>query len=503
MTVEPRRRPRAFAEDWRAEGTPRPPTTLPNPLGAAGRSQPPSLRPASIGERFQRIDLETLAGAPQLDVPGGIDLSPDGREVAFAWDASGDLEVYTAPLVGDRIIQLTDAGRRSFAPRWSPDAGWLAFLRDHGDGWARIHLVDRDGEHERALTGDEDVAHGEIAWSPDGTRIAYVAARRGGQPVLHVMDVATGEHHRLGAGPDSVPRWAPDGRWLLFTTGAAGELALVRPEGGDPRRLDVGPAGGRDARWSPDGEAIAFSFRDGERSRVAVAHLLEAEVRRVEPFSATPFDDDAPAWRPDGRGLIYRHRRAGSQSLRRAFTISHADEAVLDDPGAYHAHAVGPDSETVVALLSRSREPADVVVRPRGATTAVRVTRSLPGSIDIGVFVEPAYLEQDGAGALVYVPHAEAAGGRPAPVVLSATGEAPVRSWDALVQALANQGFAVIVAATVATASAVATRLRDEGVAADAQAQQPELIPARMTRRDRIETFKKVLAWAAEELTRS
>ncbi|TMC79058.1 MAG: hypothetical protein E6J15_01390, partial [Chloroflexi bacterium] len=118
----------------------------------------------SIGNRYRRLSVEELAGVPYVDyIWGGIDLSPDGTEIAFSWNRSGTFEIFSAPLDGERIFQLTGANERSVWPRWSPDAKQIAFLRDRGgDERFDIWLVDRDGEHERNLTNEPGVMHREI-----------------------------------------------------------------------------------------------------------------------------------------------------------------------------------------------------------------------------------------------------------------------------------------------------------------------------------------------------
>ena len=140
------KRPKSFAEDWDARGTARPPTTIAN---AATDIQPPPpvVAPRSIGDRYRRLSVEELAGVPYVDyIWGGIDLSPDGSEAAFSWNKSGSFEIFSAPLDGERIFQLTEANERSVSPRWSPDAKQLAFMRDRGgDECFDIWLVDRDG----------------------------------------------------------------------------------------------------------------------------------------------------------------------------------------------------------------------------------------------------------------------------------------------------------------------------------------------------------------------
>ena len=347
MTVEPKRRerPRPFAKLWDAPGTPRPPTTIANPLREAPRAR--------------------MGATANVDMEGGIHLSPDGREIAFAWDRSGTLEIYTAPLVGDRVIQLTEADARSTSPRWSPDGHWIAFLRDEGGGRRSLWLVDRDGEHEHRLTRSPG-AYRDPAWSPDGRRIAIAEER-----AIHLIDASNGERTRIAEGAQ--PRWSPDGSHVLFSRDGA--LFTVGAAGGDPRELALDGLGrASDASWSPDGSMLAFTLTAGNKSEIAFAYVRDGAIARVERLGVTPFQDSDPVWRPDGRGVVYHRREKGNVSLRRVFTISHADDAMLDVPGTCGPAQVGLDSETVVAVLAEPGGGSSVVVRPKGAITIARIT---------------------------------------------------------------------------------------------------------------------------------
>ncbi|MDE3111894.1 MAG: PD40 domain-containing protein [Chloroflexota bacterium] len=454
-----RERPQPFADDWGAKGTPRPPTTIANPLGAAGRAERPTLARASVGARYRRYEVEELAAAPSVDGRGSMDLSPSGDEVAFAWDRSGTFEIYSAPLVGDRIIQLTSAGAASRSPRWSPDGRWLAFLRSEGDVPTALWLVDRDGERERRLT--DATGYRDHAWSPDGARIAVAD----GAGDIRVLDPESGRNERIASG--SFPRWSPDGRSIVFTArgAAAGDLGIVPGGGGAARALDTreGKSGSSiDARWSPDGATIAFTTTVRGHPEVAFARVRDGSVVRVERVGATPFADSDPEWRPDGRGVIYRRRAEGSVALRRVFTISHDDDGVADLPGVHSAQCVASDSDTVVSVLSQATRPADVVVRAGGAISIARVTASLPASIDPLALVEPVAIPIEGGIALAYLPHAEAGG--PRSLVLYA--RPAEREWDPVAQLLANAGHVVVATdAEGADPAAFALRFGEAGIA--------------------------------------
>src|SRR5258706_6033579 len=173
---EPRPRPKPFAEDWRATSTERPATTIAN---AATDIVPEAtgFKPRPLGERFRHVPIEDLVGSPYVDyVWGGIDVSPDGAEVAFAWNKSGTFEIYSAPIERERIYQLTDAKERTVSPRWSPDGKQLACLRDRGRNERLDNLlVDRDGERERHVKNGPDGMHRQMGRSPEEARSSHVS----------------------------------------------------------------------------------------------------------------------------------------------------------------------------------------------------------------------------------------------------------------------------------------------------------------------------------------
>ncbi len=457
-------RPRAFAEDWTAPGTERPPTTVANPpadiVPGAG-----AYRPRALGERFARVPIADFVGSPYVDyIWGGIDLSPDGSEVAFAWNRSGTFEIYAAPVERERLYQLTDAKERSVWPRWSPDAKQIAFLRDRGgDERFDVWLVDRDGEHERNLTDEPNVMHRDIVWSPDGSEIAYVANAGGKKFALHVVDVATGTKRALSEGEydDNQPRWSPDRTRILFSSRREQvrtnmDLFLVPAAGGATARLDTrGREAGEsfDGAWAPDARAIAFTTNTRGRYEPAIAHLDGDRVARVEWLTRSIFDQTEPRWRPDGRAVLYTHSEDAELSVRRVFVSSHADHAVADRPGVHSSVRVGPDGDLVAYLFTGARAPCDVYVTRERAVAPKALTRSLPATIDPATLVEPVHVRYPGADgrqipALLYVPHAEAVRGNGTPPAIVHIHGGPTaqhyRWWDRASQYFANNGYVVL-----------------------------------------------------------
>ena len=100
-------------------------------------------------------------------------------------------------------------------PEWSPDGSQIAFISDRSGNWD-IWVMEPDGTNPRQLTTDPADDKG-IGWSPDGRCIAFHSDRSGNWDIW-TMD-ADGTHPRQQThdpATDSFPDWSPDGRFIAF-----------------------------------------------------------------------------------------------------------------------------------------------------------------------------------------------------------------------------------------------------------------------------------------------
>jgi dipeptidyl aminopeptidase/acylaminoacyl peptidase len=119
------------------------------------------------------IEMPSL-GEPQL--------SPDGSRVLFTrtdadWKGNNTVtHVWRVDTDGSNLIQLTRGAEGESSPRWSPDGTRIAFLADRSDDKpTQIHVLRTLGGEAEALT-DHPTSVGDIQWSPDGAWIYFVAA---------------------------------------------------------------------------------------------------------------------------------------------------------------------------------------------------------------------------------------------------------------------------------------------------------------------------------------
>jgi dipeptidyl aminopeptidase/acylaminoacyl peptidase len=153
------------------------------------------------------------------------------------------------------------------------------------------------------------------AWSPDGTRIAFIRPYGEFPPDdLFVMDADGGNVHQLTHTDQHQVgvSWSPDGAWLAVGRGLRPDrdydLWLVRADGSSEHQLTSGPRNDIGPLWSPDGANIAFSaspaINDSNGTGVFVMHADGTGIHQLTPYEW----DRALAWSPDGQQILFLRR---------------------------------------------------------------------------------------------------------------------------------------------------------------------------------------------------
>ncbi|MGE5623487.1 MAG: TolB family protein, partial [Methanocella sp.] len=147
--------------------------------------------------------------------------SKDGRKLLLASEVAGVNPRSTLKLIevaGKTVAELLPKSDRGVNdhPRWSPDGREIAFSSNRS-GQRQIWVVRADGANLRQLTtGDEPKDY--PTWSADGRILLYLAGRNG-LGNLWVSDAGGGEGVQLTSSGRISGRaeWAPDGKRLVFT----------------------------------------------------------------------------------------------------------------------------------------------------------------------------------------------------------------------------------------------------------------------------------------------
>jgi len=199
-------------------------------------------------------------------VDGHAHWSPDGSKVVYR-STVGDqqfLFVINADGTGRRQLSTIPYPYSADQPAWSPDGKTIVFPSDQGAGAIQLYRINADGTGQVKLTSLVNIAPNSPAFSPDGTKIAYVAITGWGSDTvgnIWVMNANGTNAVNLGVAGTS-PDWSPDGTKIAFSSTRDGnyEIYVMNADGTNQTRLTTRTATlDRDPTWSPDGTKIAFT----------------------------------------------------------------------------------------------------------------------------------------------------------------------------------------------------------------------------------------------------
>ena len=242
------------------------------------------------------------------------------------------------------------------SPRLSPDGTQIIYGRrwvdKMNDRWrTSLWIMNADGTRDRFLADGSDAQ-----WSPDGQRIAYVAAGEPSGPQIFVrwVDVAGpgSQISHLTAAPSDLT-WSPDSKTLAFNMNVPDkegwhidmpappkgakwieppkivtrlnyrsdrigftddyyrQIFVIAADGGEARQVTTGDWNASAPAFSGDGEWIAFSSLRTPDAEYAFRHsdIYEANVRTgaVRQLTHSSGGNSAPVFSPDGRWVAYLH----------------------------------------------------------------------------------------------------------------------------------------------------------------------------------------------------
>ena len=325
-------------------------------------------KPIKLTEKYERNGWPSLK-RPDLKPPEGWSLSlltslerirshtlsPDGRTIAYIKDGESFSDVYLLPVGGSWPARITTD--RPLAPywddeipAWSPDGKWLAFgvqghvhlvpcqgglprkitdfaLSASGPRFMpdsrglivsveryeadQLLLTDVEGGWPRALTTDNLGDHWDPRPSPDGKSVLYTMRRFNDLNRLDIvlLEIETGKSITLYGKPSTraqSAKWSLDGQWIAFIAQETerDEIYLVRPNGEGLHQLTNTGHDAFQFEWSPNGKQLAVIFN---RSGTFDLSLVEAETGLVHDLRTGTGAHSDPNWSPDGSFITFEY----------------------------------------------------------------------------------------------------------------------------------------------------------------------------------------------------
>ena len=188
------------------------------------------------------------------------------------------------------------------SPAWSPDGTRLAYVSFEGRKSEIFvqHLRSRQREKVSSFEG----INGAPVWSPDGRQLA-ITLSKSGNPDIYILDLASKKLRQVTRhwGIDTEPAWMPDGREIVFTSSRGGKPQLYRisVNGGSAKRLTFDGDYNASPEVSPDGRWVTFVQGEGNTFRIAI---MDLQTRFVETLTDGPLDE-SPSFAPNGSMILY------------------------------------------------------------------------------------------------------------------------------------------------------------------------------------------------------
>ena len=412
-------------------------------------------------------------------------ISPDGASVIFVESRSDrprDASFSNLWMVssdGRRRGPFTQCEVRDSSPRWSPDSSRIAWISAH-DG--KVEILVRGANSLPGTSVTTISAAGlrplALAWSPDGSSLAFTAERTPRSPSpswappaiatlieprprpttqIFLVPAGGGDPRRLSSAPldfTGEPAWMPNGQSLVCAE-RGGEIFSLPLAGGMPRQLTRNSEGAmvnRDPVPSPDGTRIAYTAAAASPQYYAVRHLrvMNADGSRDRQLAGTLGRDVRhPQWSNDSRTIYCIADDHGATHVYAARNDGSVRQ-VTNRPELLHGFSLA-DNGRAVTVRSSATEGSAVftfdTAAPAGGWTLVDVNQQLLADRDWGGVEEMAF---DSAGKsmqawLVKPPNFEPA--RKYPLLLDIS-DAPQRmhggAFDLRAQIFSAAGFVVL-----------------------------------------------------------
>jgi len=391
----------------------------------------------------------------------GLTFSPDGTQVAYASNASGQYNLWRQPSHGGAARQLTAFEEQTARQAvWSPDGDRILIAAD-AQGTEQFQLFEVPSETGWAypLTKDDQVRHHlpAEAFSPDGRRFAYTSNAR--QPTdfdVYVRDV-DGEAQLVleGHALYDVDRWSPDGRYLLVVeilSNTDQNIHLVEVSTGESRLLTPheGEVIHTPGPFAPDGHGFYLLTNAGREFRGLAFHELQSgETQWIETPEWDVEDFDLSE---NGRFLAWTVNEDGYSKL---YVRDIATDRLIPLPdlpsGVIDTLRFAPDNRHLAFYAATATRPRELYSLNLNDSTLTRLTSGFIGGIPETDLIAPElvrYPTFDGRQIPAYLYRPVGASvGQPVPVVLSIHGgpEAQERpAYFGLYQYLLNRGIGIL-----------------------------------------------------------
>ncbi len=280
------------------------------------------------GHRIADFIYEKLTGEPGVF----------STRIAYVVKSGSRYELQIADADGSNAQTALASREPIISPAWSPDGSRLAYVSFEAK--KPVVYVHNLASGQRNVAANFKGSNSAPAWSPDGRRLAVVLTKDG-QSQLYSVNADGSGVQRLASssGIDTEPSWSPDGM-IYFTSdrGGSPQIYRVPAGGGDAQRVAFEGSYNVSPRPSPDGKSLVYVSRNGGRFQVTLLDLASRQTQILTDSSK----DESPSFAPNGRMVLYATEIGGRGVLAAVSSDGRVKQRLSVQSGDVREPAWGP-----------------------------------------------------------------------------------------------------------------------------------------------------------------